>query len=568
MEPTDLRLPAWAARLGEGYLSGEASQFLLHANVGDLVAWEEKGRLEYIPLMEFLNRFLTRTKEIVVYYNLSEGLRFARLEMRELFEQRINEHRRRKSETEWTGVAPAYPSRTMGLLGEFIGIETQRAAVVVNYIETLAPEGEMSYLSSEDRACLVAVQEWSRDPRLLLSDNIVILVAENIMEVNRRVRSSPQLKTVEIGLPDREERLRFINYLRPRYPVTGLPPEQLADLTAGFSRLQIEALYKNAAETDQAVNMEDVSVKKKEVIERECMGLVEVIEPRYGFEAVGGMEEIKQVLGAVAEAIRAGERRRVPMGILLVGPMGTGKSFLAEAFARQSGLTCIKLKSFREKWVGATEANLERILGIVSALGYVLVIVDEADRNLGSGDRDADSGTESRVMARLKEFMSDGGHRGRIVFMVLTNRPDRLDADLKRPGRLDLKIPLFYPESEAERREVLAAVSRKYGFTAAGPALARAAAKTAGYSGADLEGLLVTADRLASEQGREGVMDEHVLAALADFIPSRNALYIEFMEVLAAFETSSKRLLPERYRGMSGAELDDRLQLLRARLRT
>lgn len=563
----DLRLPAFARRLSESYLSGEAGQFLLHANVGDLVAWEDERGLEYIPLMDFLHRFLARTKEVVIYYNLIDGLRFARHEMRAVFEERINDHRRRRGEMEWTGVLPSSPSRVLNLIGEFIAIERQRAAVVINYLETLTPEGEMSYLTSEDRASLVAVQEWSRDPRLLMSDNIVVLVTENIMEINRRVRSSPQLKSIEVGLPDREERLRFIRHARPKYPVTGLSDEQLADLTAGFSRLQIEGMFKNAAETDKVVSMEDVSVKKKEVIERECMNLVEVVEPRYGFEAVGGMDEIKKTLGAVAGAIRRGESRRVPMGVLLVGPMGTGKSFLAEAFARESGLTCVKLKSFREKWVGATEANLERILGIISALGYVLVIIDEADRNLGSGDRDTDSGTESRVMARLKEFMSDGGHRGRIVFMVLTNRPDRLDVDLKRPGRLDLKIPMFYPETEAERMGVLAAVAKKYGFAALESALAPAAKGAVGYSGADLEGLLVMADRLASEEGRDRMTKADVTAALADFVPSQNALHIEFMEVLAAFETSSKRLLPERYRGLSGAELAERLERLKARMR-
>ena len=365
----ELKLPAFARQLSESYLSGEASQFVLHANVGDLVAWEENGSLDYIPLLDFLHRFLARTKEIVIYYNLIDGLRFARMEMRALFEERINENRRRRGEMEWTGVLPSSPSRVLGLIGEFIGIEKQRAAVVINYLETLTPEGEMSYLGSEDRASLVAVQEWSRDPRLLLSDNIVALVTENIMEVNRRVRSSPQLKAIEVGLPDRDERLKFIRWARPRYPVSGLSDEQLADLTAGFSRLQIEGMFKNTAETDQVVSMEDVSVKKKEVIERECLNLVEVVEPRYGFESVGGMEEIKKTLGGVAGAIRRGEGRRVPMGILLVGPMGTGKSFLAKAFARESGLTCVKLKSFREKWVGATKANLERILHIVFGPG-------------------------------------------------------------------------------------------------------------------------------------------------------------------------------------------------------
>ena len=64
----------------------------------------------------------------------------------------------------------------------------------------------------------------------------------------------------------------------------------------------------------------------------------------------------------VVKNIKDGNYRRVPMGIFFVGPMGTGKTFIAEAFAGESGLTCLKLKNFRDKWVGSTEANLEKIL--------------------------------------------------------------------------------------------------------------------------------------------------------------------------------------------------------------
>jgi hypothetical protein len=566
MTDNGLKFASWAARLREGYLSGEASQFLLHSNVGDLVPWEDGGKLEYVTLIEFLTRFLSRTKEIVVFYNLSEGLRFMKMEMREAFIRRLTVHRRAKREEDWSGVIPSAPSRVLGLLGEFIGVASQRAAVMIDYLETLTPEGDVGFLSSEDRACLVAIQEWSRDPALLSSDNIVVMIADNLVEVNRKVRSMPQLMTIEIGLPDGGEREKFIRHIMPRYQVEGLKPELLAEMTAGLTRIQIEGIFKQAKESRTAVSMEGVGRKKKEVIERECMGLVEVFEPRHGFEALGGLTEIKKVLSGVADAIRKGESRRVPMGILLVGPMGTGKSFLAEAFARESGLTFLKLKSFREKWVGATEANLERILAIVQALGYVLVVIDEADRNLGTGDREGDSGTESRVIARLKEFMSDGGHRGKIVFMVLTNRPDKLDTDLKRPGRLDLKIPMFYPETDAQRREIMEAVAKKDGLSLEKVDLGPAAAKTKGYSGADLEGLMVTADRLASEAGSAVIKSEHLARALSDFIPSRDNYYIEYMEVLSVFEASSQSLLPERYRNVSNQELQERIQFLRARM--
>ena len=148
------------------------------------------------------------------------------------------------------------------------------------------------------------------------------------------------------------------------------------------------------------------------------------------------------------------------MGMLFVGPMGTGKTYIAEAFAGESGLTCIKLKNFREKWVGSTESNFEKILQVVKGLGNVLLIIDEADRSLSSGG--GDGGVDSRVIAKLKEFMSDTTHRGRIVVVMMTNRPDKIDIDLKRPGRLDNKIPFFLPEDEDVCLAILKAQVRKH----------------------------------------------------------------------------------------------------------
>ena len=84
------------------------------------------------------------------------------------------------------------------------------------------------------------------------------------------------------------------------------------------------------------------------------------------------MDEVKRDLTLIAKNIREGRRNRVPMGLLFTGPMGTGKTFVAEAFAKESGLTAIKLKNFRSKWVGATEGNLERILQVIIDLSKPL----------------------------------------------------------------------------------------------------------------------------------------------------------------------------------------------------
>src|SRR6185503_9714468 len=98
---------------------------------------------------------------------------------------------------------------------------------------------------------------------------------------------------------------------------------------------------------------------------------------------------------------------------------------------------------------------------VVQAIGQVIVIVDEGDRAFGNQDGDGNGGTSSRVMARLKEFMSDTTNRGRVLFIVMTNRPDKLDVDLKRAGRLDRKIPFLYPQEAAEVEAVIAAQLRK-----------------------------------------------------------------------------------------------------------
>ncbi len=204
-----------------------------------------------------------------------------------------------------------------------------------------------------------------------------------------------------------------------------------------------------------------VAARKREIIERECYGLIEFVTPQNGFEVVGGMDEVKKDLLMVAKNIREGKRNRVPMGILFTGPMGTGKTFVAEAFAKECGLTAIKLKNFRSKWVGATEGNLERILSVIQAIGQIIVIIDEGDRAFGGGDGDGDGGTSSRVIGRIKEFMSDTENRGRVLFILMTNRPDKLDVDIKRAGRLDRKIPFLYPLTGEEVTNVLRAQLNK-----------------------------------------------------------------------------------------------------------
>jgi len=142
------------------------------------------------------------------------------------------------------------------------------------------------------------------------------------------------------------------------------------------------------------------------------------------------------------------------MGYLFCGPVGTGKSFLASCAAGAWGAPCVKLKNFRGGLVGETEGNLERVLGVLRSMGPVVVIVDEADAMLGQRKASGDSGTSSRVFGMIAEQMGDTRYRGKILWVLLTTRPDYLPIDLKRQGRAEIHIPLFYPTDDMELRRM------------------------------------------------------------------------------------------------------------------
>jgi SpoVK/Ycf46/Vps4 family AAA+-type ATPase len=603
-------LPAWADDLRRRYLRGESAMFVLHGNVFDSVVYG--GRL--LGLTDFLvDALLKDTRQTVAIYNLATGIRFAR---REAGAAALDE-----------ALLATEKPRALAALERLL-VGSTRAAVILEYAEAIAPAGDPAFQADSDRGAVITLQRWSFLPEIDRGDNLVLLVAENLSEITPKIVSNPKVAVVEVPMPDVETRREAARLADP-----GLSPrdvERYADITAGLKAIQIASILAPApaaeheaaereayiagllgtgpdvpararklAQLTGVMTREEIRTllapgapeppgrvldaserarreadrliarRKREIIERECFGLVEFVEPEHGFEVVGGMEEVKKDLLVVAESIREGRTSRVPMGILFTGPMGTGKTFVAEAFAKECGLTTIKLKNFRSKWVGATEGNLERILSVIRAIGQVVVIIDEGDRAFGSTDGDGDGGTSSRVIARIKEFMSDTSNRGRILFIVMTNRPDRLDVDLKRAGRLDRKIPFLYSQTPEEVENVARALVRKnrlktdVDFTAIRDDFSR---KLVGYSNADVEAVLLMAnDDAAREAGGDAALTAaHLARAAADYFPSRDQELLDYMELLAVFEASSRRLLPPKFASMTPDELDVRLRVLRA----
>src|SRR2546427_86158 len=146
---------------------------------------------------------------------------------------------------------------------------------------------------------------------------------------------------------------------------TGEPGPTLARLTAGISLTDLAVLVKLSMETGRRLDAKLFRDLKKRLIEKQAQGLLEFIEPKWALDTVIGHEAAKRRLRDDATLLRQGRLDSLPMGYLLCGPVGTGKSFLAQCAAGELGIPCVILKNFRSKYVGETEGNLERVLSVL-----------------------------------------------------------------------------------------------------------------------------------------------------------------------------------------------------------
>jgi ATP-dependent 26S proteasome regulatory subunit len=143
--------------------------------------------------------------------------------------------------------------------------------------------------------------------------------------------------------------------------------------------------------------------------------------------------------------------------------------------------------------------------------------------------------------------MGNTRYRGRIVWMLLTSRPDLLPIDLKRQGRAEVHIPLFYPYQEAEIRSMFEVMARKNKVQLGPDALPKMPAGR-NLSGADIESIVLTAKRSALAAGRKDPSVEDLQTALDEFIPSSQGLEKELQEISAVLECTQLSLLPPAWR--------------------
>ncbi|HEY6337960.1 MAG TPA: AAA family ATPase [Candidatus Sulfotelmatobacter sp.] len=563
-------LPSWARELSEKYYSRSYSLFVLYGNVRDLVPLRAQDSTKFVALDEFLFSALFGQRDLILHYDRG-GLSFGNPASQSDFRRALEGYDSFHGTTYAQGGVPRSPDAVLNLLDNYLRLriaDGKKIGLVIDFAETIAPAGDVSSMSAEDRNSLVILKRWARNAAFLNADVTICLVSENQIELNQGIVQNPGVSSIAIPLPDYAERLDYIgNQLKDKPLPAGseVSNETLAMLGAGLKRMQLQSLISHAVQNQQPLTLKFLSERKRDLIESESGGLLEFVQSRFDLSFVAGNDQAKRKLQDAAAAIRSGNTEVLPMGYVICGPVGTGKTFITTCFAGEVGIPAVTLKNFRSMWQGVTEGNLERVLSLLKAMSPIAVIVDEADAQLGDRSNSGDSGVGNRVFAQIAQFMGNTELRGKVIWFLLTCRPDLLPVDLKRQGRAEEHIALFYPDTPEERLALLRAMQRKVGMKAF-PAdvekffLDRAAS----LSGADIEAVLVRSRMRSSLQKKSDVDSDDLKAALDDFIPPYYPTEIDLQNMVAVLECTSKSLLPKQYRDMNRSELIRRTNELMA----
>ena len=573
--------PPWARRLAHSIRARLGNTFVLHGNTLDLVpvpqpAGTPHTSADFEPIVPFLARWVFGQREVVIEYQRANGAIFHTRESHKHFTDAVAV----VDAVHGTGFATALPRDPVqfcALLDSFLKQVIVRqpgfgVAVILPYAETLLPESAGD-ASPEDRAVRVFIQKWSTDPALLSANVTFALITETLADVSSRVIRSPQTVEIEVERPDEGGRLDFLRAVRNQQwfeTRSELAPERLAQLTSGLSRIQLRQILSSVDEHGTRLDAQALREQKKAVIEAECYGLLEYVESRFGLDMVSGHEGVKARLRRAAQAVVDGRLRAVPMGYLIAGPVGSAKTFLVNCFTGELGFPCVKFLNFRSQWQGVTEGNLEKILKLLHAMWPVGVIIDEADAFLGDRNQEGDSGTSNRVFAQLASFMGDTEYRGKIVWFLITSRPDLLPVDIKRQGRAEEHLALFYPQDAGEYEALFQIMVRKSGLETPARSIKEVTDDPSGLSGADIEAIFARALLFAEQPNgdRPVVSVESLRRTFDDFIPATSQLERELQILVAVQECTSREVLPEPYREMDRGVVLARVNELRALLKT
>ncbi|KYK38401.1 MAG: hypothetical protein AYK18_17180 [Theionarchaea archaeon DG-70] len=380
----------------------------------------------------------------------------------------------------------------------------------------------MGEKQKELRKLTEAVNNWAHDIQVQNQKSLVVIITPN-----RNILPQTTLNNVIFTRPQPStaaEREIIIRILAENYNITPNITKLIKAL-AGLNLHQCETVLLESFFQTRQFKTEFISTLKQEQVEKQ--GILQILNPGYGFERIGGYDSVKKyiqegIIDIFQNPDLANDLHLEPLrSVLLFGIPGSGKSLLAEALAFETNLPLFHFQpsSVFDKYVGETERKTRTAIEMMEANAPCIILIEEADALGHRSNTDADSGTSRRVFGQMLDYT--GRQERKAIIVGTTNRPEFLDAAFLREGRFT-PVPMLLPNQYARRAIFGVHLYEKRKLKTKfmeGPQdpLMVFAKRMKGATGAEIEGAIEGAQRIAFRERRNYITDDDVLSAIEDY---------------------------------------------------
>jgi len=394
--------------------------------------------------------------------------------------------------------------------------EKAPSIIFIDEIDAIAPKRENIHGETEKR---IVAQLLTLMDGLKTRGDVVVIGATNIPDsLDPALRRPGRFdREIEINIPTKDARKEILLVHTRGMPLVNVNLDKIIEYTNGFSGADISALCKEAAlkalkRLIPLINKETGNHLSKEIMDKliitqedfsDALNVVEpsaireimVTIPNTKWDAVGGLENIKQELKEMIEwpmkhkTLFEDVGVQAPRGVLLYGLPGTGKTLLAKAIATEANANFISVKGpeIYNKWVGESEKKIRDIFKKARQLAPSIIFIDEIDSITGTRYGEIGNEAKNNVVAQLLTEIDGVSNLKDIVIIGATNRIDMVDSAFLRPGRFE-KI-LLVPLPDLKTREKIFEVYINKMNVDSQIKISQLAKETEGFSGADIEAI-------------------------------------------------------------------------------
>jgi len=291
-----------------------------------------------------------------------------------------------------------------------------------------------------------------------------------------------------------------------------------------------------------------------QILQTQLGDIIRIKYPAHGPKDIIGYKQTGDIFKNVFE--RCEDPETAVAALLVSGPNGSGKTFQLEAYAAHSGRVVVELAGIRGSYFGETDRFFELLRWHIATFGKILILVDEAHTAFGSVHESGVHNTEKRLAGNIIKMMGDNRYLGKVLWGLMTSRPDKLDPDIK--SRASVQIPIFDMD-DGERASFLAMMMKRKGIKTTVTELDQVVQETLYYSARDYRNFVAEVLAQKRKNPEKGPMD-----VLSGWQASKSIKkQREYQELIAIMHCSYPALLPAHYQKMDEFQIQAKIDKLK-----